>query len=73
MSEDKYTILKVTVEQKFAIPMHDDVHTQINGWTMEEVIEDWFKRHSMTSFHATRDSYHIGGGDKFIKAEVVDE
>lgn len=72
MSKDKYTILKVTVEQKFAIPMHDDIHTQINGWTMEEVIDDWFKTHGITSFHATRDGHHIMGGDKFIKSEVED-
>jgi len=71
-SKERFKILKVTVEKKFAIPMHDNIHTKINGWTIEEVIYDWFKQHAMYSHHATRDNYHIGGGDKFIKVEEVD-
>lgn len=71
-AQEKFKILKVTVEQQYYIPMHDDVHTQINGWEMKDVIDDWFRKHGMFSHHATRDAYHIGGGDKFIKVEVED-
>ena len=73
-NKEKFKILKVTVEQKYYIPMHDDERTQINGWTMEEVIEDWFKQHDrkMIAYYASRDYHHIMGGDRFIKAEVED-
>lgn len=71
-SKEKFKILKVTVEQKYYIPMYDDERSQINGWTMEEIIEDWFKRFSLGHTHATRDGHLIMGAEKFIKAEVED-
>lgn len=74
MSENKenFKILTVTVKKKYYIPMIDNVRTKINGWTMEEVLDDWFKQHSLASFHATRDGHEIMGGATFIKSEVGD-
>ena len=71
--EEKFKILKVMVEESYYIPIYDDERTKINGWSMEQVIEDWFKRHSMSSYHATRDAYLIGGSKKMISTEIKDE
>ena len=71
-SKEKFKILKVTVEHKYYIPMIDDERTQINGWPMEEVIDDWFKQHSFASYHATRNGHEIMGGATVIKTEVED-
>lgn len=72
MAEEKFKILKVTVEENYFIPMYDDKRSKINGWTIEEIIEDWFVRHAALSYHATRDSHRIGNSKKFIKSEVAD-
>jgi hypothetical protein len=67
--EEKIKILTVTVEQKYYIPMYDDKRSKINGWTVEQVIEDWFKTHSLGSSHATRDAHIIETSQKLIKVE----
>ncbi len=72
MAEEKFKILKVTVEENYFIPMHDDKRSQINGWTIEEIIEDWFVRFASREYHATRDGHRIGNSRKFIKSEVTD-
>jgi len=70
--EKKFKILKVTIEENYLIPMHDDERTTINGWSLDTVIEDWFTRYGSLLYHATRDSYKIEGSRKFIKSEVIE-
>lgn len=67
------TILRVTITEDYWIDMFDEKRTEINGWTMEEVIDDWFKNHSLASYHATREGHAIGNSRKFIKSEIVEE
>lgn len=67
----KYKILRVTYEEDYLIKMHDDKISKINGWTIEEIIEDWFKNHSLASYHATRDGHTIGNSKKYVKSEVI--
>ena len=67
----KYKILKVTYEIDYIIDMHDDKISKINGWTIKQIIEDWFKNHNVASDHATRDGHEVGGSRKFIKAKVI--
>ena len=71
--KEKFKILKVLVEQRYYIPMLDDKRTQINGWTVEEVIKDWFENHSINSSHATRDGHLIGYSKEILKTEVSDD
>lgn len=68
---EKYTILRVTYEVDYLVEMHNDEISTINGWTIEEIVEDWFKNHSVTSHHATREGHEIGNSRKFIKSKVV--
>jgi len=70
MSELKIKILRVTMTQDYAIEMYDDKRTKINGWTIQEVIDDWFKKYSLRAYHATRDTHEIQGARQFIEAEV---
>ena len=65
----EYKILKVTVEHSYLIPMEDEKRTDINGWSMEQVKEDWFKTHDINSRHATRDTYEIGNSKKVLHIE----
>jgi len=70
---EEFKILKVTVERNYYIPMHDE-RSEINGWTIEQIIEDWFKKEKHIKYcHASRDYYHIGGKDTFIKAEIKED
>jgi hypothetical protein len=66
---EKMKILKVTFTEEYMIPMYDDKRTKINGWTIQQVIDDWFKNHSLESHHATRDGHTIGNSRKLIKVE----
>jgi hypothetical protein len=70
--EEKFKILRVTITKDYLIPMHDDTITKINGWTLEQVIEDWFKRYPLDMYHATRDGHEIGHSERFIHSEFVD-
>jgi hypothetical protein len=73
MAEENYKILKVMVEEQYFIPMYDDKISKINGWSIEEIIEDWFITHASTQYHATRDGHRIGNSRKFIKSEIAKE
>ena len=74
MSKDeKFKIIKVTVIKQYYVPMHDEKHTRINHWTMEQVIDDWFRQHNINAYHATRNSHSIGYGDQVLAIEVTDE
>ncbi len=69
---DQFKIIKVTVEETYYIEMHDDNHTKINGWAINEVIKDWFIDYPMGTYHATRDTSIIGNSRKYIKSEIVE-
>jgi hypothetical protein len=74
MSEEKekYKILRVTFQKDFLVKMVDDKRTVINGWTIQEIIDDWFGRYPLSSYHATRDSRAIGNSQKFLGVNVID-
>lgn len=72
MSKKKYKILRVTYEKDYLVEMIDDERTIINGWTIKEVIDDWFGRYPLSSHHATRESHTIGNSQKFIDVNVID-
>ena len=66
-------IIRATITEDYYVDMFDDVKTKINGWTMEQVIVDWFKNHPMYSHHATRDGHIIGYSRKFINSEIIEQ
>lgn len=69
--EDKYKIITVNMDVDFLVPMYDDKMSKINGWTVEEIIADWFTgRHNINAYHASRNHSEIGGS-KVIKAISV--
>lgn len=72
MEKRKFKILRVTVTEDYFIEMLDNERTEINGWTMDEVVEDWFKRHGVGAYHASREYHHIGNSKKYIKHEIID-
>ena len=68
----KHKVIRVTIEEDFLIRVDENGRTDINGWTVEEVIEDWFKRHGMDMYHATRDGHRIGNSRHYINHEIID-
>ncbi len=68
---EKYKILRVTYEVDYLIEMHNDKISTINGWTIEQIIESWFKKHNVASHHATREGHEIGNSRKYIKCRIV--
>jgi len=70
MDLKKYKIIKVVVEKKYMVPINDD--TSINGWSLKEVIKDWFERVPLFQYHANRDSSLMRGTERVISATVED-
>ena len=67
-------VVRVTMTVDFIVPNgHKRGRTAINGWTMEEVINDWFKNenHDLNNSHATRDAFRVGGSTRIKKIAVV--
>jgi hypothetical protein len=71
----KAKVITVTVQHQYLIPMHDDKTSTINGWTIDEVIEDWFKneRFPLGFHHASREHFEIGGAKKITGIKVADK
>lgn len=67
-------VMRVLMTVDYAIPMcPDNKHTDINGWTVEEIVEDWFKKFPMGYYHATRDGHRIGGSERALSIEFDDK
>jgi hypothetical protein len=67
-----YREIKVVVEETYIIPMMDDEHSEINGWTLPYIVKDWFGRFNINDYHATRDTHRLGNGRKVLSAEIVE-
>jgi len=65
-------IIRVTLTEDYLVDMADDKRTEINGWTIEEVIENWFKNYPLDRYRASREAFKIGNSRKLIKTEVID-
>lgn len=68
-----YRVIRVIVQRDYLIPMADARHSLINGWTLEEIQQDWFQRFDINSSHASRDAYRAGNGDKVLTTMVIDD
>ena len=68
----KYKILRVTITQDYIVEMCDNQRSKLDGRTIPELIEEWFIKHPVGSYHATRDACKIGNSGEFLNVEVVD-
>lgn len=73
MPDEKYKLIKVVSVAYYYVPMIDEKKSKINGWTLTELIKDWFKRYRLDAYHATRNQYKIGGTEKVLSADVASE
>lgn len=66
----KTIILEVTVKKYYSFE-----EGQINGWSTEKVIEEWFKAFDINQYHASRDAHHFGNTDvvKSVKEVTTEE
>jgi hypothetical protein len=72
MADAKLKLIEVTMTVQYFVPMIDDTRSKINGWTTDEIIEDWFKHHNINGYHCARDGSEIGGSKQILKIEVKD-
>ena len=68
----EFRVIEVTVTHHFIVEMHDKERTEVNGWTLDEVIKDWFEDNSIDHHHATRDTRQILGSSKLISSRIID-
>lgn len=68
----QHKIIRVVMEVDYIVPMANDTISTINGWTMEEIVKEWFVDYDINRHHATRDIHRVGNGSKIISTEVVD-
>lgn len=60
-------ILKVVVVEFYEI----EAVCKGNGWTTEQVIEDWFENGRINHSHVSREHCQIGNARTFINAEEI--
>ena len=66
--KQKMRFLKVTTT---SIYMFED--KSINGWSPEEVAEDWFERFHPDRQHVSREAHQLGGATVVQNVEILDE
>ena len=44
-----------------------------NGWSIEQVIENWFNNFPINSCHVSRDNGRVGNSKKIVSIEIIDE
>jgi len=69
---EKFKLITVNMDVQFLVPMATDKFTKVNGWTLEEVIKDWFMHSNINAYHCARDRSEIGGS-KVIKSISVSD
>jgi len=69
---ERHKILRVTMTQDYLVKMIDNERTEINGWSIKEVIKDWFHDTNIDSYHATRNAHQLGFGKQILEIEEVD-
>ena len=62
----KTIFIEVTVKKYYGFE-----EGQVNGWSTEKVIEEWFKDFDINDSHAARDSHHYGNTDTVKSAKEV--
>lgn len=67
----QYKIIRVTMDVDYWVPMADKEHSDINGWTLKQLIKSWFKDFDINSHHASREAFRLGNGTKIIQARVL--
>ena len=69
----KYKYLKVVSTSIYLVEMTDDNCTNVNGWTPEKVVEEWFNRFSLNQFHISRENAKIGNASQVQDVEILDD
>lgn len=70
----KLRIIRVTSTTDYAITEYEDGRTDINGWTVDGVVDSWFHgQYPLYMSHATRDTHKVGYTEKVVKVEVTDK
>lgn len=73
MGEEKnIKIIRITSTTDYYVKMIYKDKTSINGWSIEQVKQDWFENTPLDTYHATRDRHRIGNSKKLLKGEVID-
>lgn len=49
------------------------IDSSVNGWSLEDIIDDWFIDYAIDKYHATRDSHRIGNAGRITKIELSNE
>lgn len=69
--QEGFVRLKVTMEVEYFVPIHKGEVTKVNGWTIDEVKQDWFEDHNINGYHCARDASLIGGSKVIKSIEVI--
>lgn len=68
MFMEKVKTIKVVIEQTFVLPETDGV--SLDGRTVEDICQEWFKNYPIWCRHVARESYRVVNMDKVISVEI---
>jgi len=61
-------VIEVTTAQTYIIPANES----INGWSTDQIIEEWFRKHRLSSPHAGRDARLVGGSQEVKNIRILE-
>jgi hypothetical protein len=64
--EEKLIYLEVDIKRIYCFK-----EGEINGWTTEKVVDEWFANYHIDCHHASREAYHLGGADRVFSVKKV--
>jgi hypothetical protein len=72
MSEEKFLFVRVVSETCYCFPVSDAVTTR-DRERVDRLVDQWFRQYPLSRYHAGRDGHKVGGHEKLISTEVVDD
>ena len=70
----KTRIIRVTSTTDYQLIEYPDGSTNINGWSVDGVIDSWFHgQYPLYQSHATRTAHQVGYSEKVVTVDVLDD
>lgn len=75
MKDKLYAEITITTTVSYMVPMIDKTTSALDGRTVDEIKQEWFKDHSLHSYHAARESHRVGYSEEIhsVTSQLVNQ
>ena len=65
-------IIRVTTTTDYLVNFDEEGRSDINGWSLDQIKQDWFSKDRINRTHATRSACSVGGSVRLVGLELVE-